>query len=166
MLTYVDVNKNLPSMKDASLAVSECVKKDIAISVLEAHVPLYVAVREKIEDLEKSIKSEVDRLETDAKAHNKEIKSAMSELDYIQYKAWDGSAIHITHTRKVDSEGLTDALRKGQIAPIHSDVPLVEQLLAVASADDLIKIFGEDALQGFITKKPWGVKRGEIKGRK
>ena len=166
MLTYVDVNENLPSMKDATLAVSECVKKDIAVAVLEAHVPLYVAVREKIEDLEKSIKSEVDRLETDAKAHNKEIKLAMSELGKIQFKAWDGSAIHITHTRKVDSVGLTEALNRGQIAPIHSDVPLVEQLLAIASADDLIKIFGEDALQGFITKKPWGVKRGEIKGRR
>ena len=165
MLTYVDVNQNLPSMKDATLAVSECVKKDIAVAVLEAHVPLYVAVREKIEDLEKSIKSEVNRLETDAKAHNKEIKLAMSELGKCQFTAWDGSAIHITHARKVNSVGLTEALNKGQIAPLHSDVPLVEQLLAIASADDLIKIFGEKALQGFITKTPWAVKRGEIKGR-
>jgi hypothetical protein len=165
MLTYVDVNQNLPSMKDATLAVSECVKKDIAVAVLEAHVPLYVAVREKIEDLERSIKSEVDRLETDAKAHNKEIKLAMSELGKCQFTAWDGSAIHLTHTRKVLSKDLSEALASGQIRPLHSDVPLVEQLLAVASADSLIKIFGEDALQGFITKKPYAVKRGIIEGR-
>lgn len=166
MLTYIDVNKNLPSMKDATLAVSECVKKEIATAVLEAHVPLYVKTREKIEELEASIKSEVNRLELDAKAHNKEIKSATTELGIIQYKAWDGSAVHITHSRKVDSEGLTEALTRGQIKPLHSDKPLVDQLLALASADDLIKIFGEEALQGFITKTPWGVKRGEIKGRR
>lgn len=166
MYTYCDVNESLPSMKNVSLTVSESEKKAHAINVLENHVPLYVGIRDRIEDLEKSIKSEVNRLEADGKAHTSEIKLAMEMLGYVQYSAWDGSKIHITHTRKVDSEGLATALAKGQIKPLHSDEPLVVQLLRLMSADDLIKVFGEEALQGFIVKKPYAVKRGEMKGRK
>lgn len=166
MNTYVDNNHNLPSMKSATLAVSQHAKEDIAREVLEVHVPLFVQVRDRIEDLEKSIKSEVYRLETDGKAHRAEIIPAMETLGYIQYSAWDGSKIHMTHTRRVDADGVADALTKGQIKPLHSDEPIITQLLRLASADDLIKVFGEEALQGFIVKKPFAIKRGEIKGRK
>lgn len=165
MYAYADTN-NLPSMKNATLATGQSVKESIAHEVLEAHVPLFVGIRDRIEDLEKSIKSEVNRLEADGKAHRAEIIPAMEMLGYVQFSAWDGSKIHLTHTRKVDAEGVADALLKGQLVPLHSDEPLIVQLLRLASADDLIKVFGEDALQGFITKKPWAIKRGEIKGRK